>query len=56
MINNFDSHGKNVSFYYGDNDCEFTPSYDLVNVSMFPQFKHILAMAMGGEFEPETIN
>jgi len=56
MINNFDSHGKNISFYYGNNYCEFTPSYDLVNVSMFPQFKHILAMAMGDEFDPNTIN
>ena len=56
LISNYDSHGKNVSFFYGANESVFTPAYDLVNVSMFDQFKHTLAMAMGDEFEPDTIN
>jgi len=56
MINNYDSHGKNVSFYYGKDKSLFTPAYDLVNVSMFDQFKHVLAMAMGDEFDPEDIH
>ena len=56
IINNYDSHGKNVSFYYGKNEFEFTPSYDLVNVAMFDEFKHVLAMGMGEEFEPSCIN
>ncbi len=56
MINNFDSHGKNVSFYYGNSSAQFTPAYDLVNVAMFNQFKQVLAMAMGDEFEPHDIH
>ncbi|WP_019028968.1 HipA domain-containing protein [Colwellia piezophila] len=56
LISNYDSHGKNVSFFYGANETVFTPAYDLVNVAMFDQFKHTLAMAMGDEFEPDTIN
>lgn len=56
LISNYDSHGKNVSFFYGANESVFTPAYDLVNVAMFNQFKHSLAMAMGDEFDPDTIN
>ncbi|HEY0924194.1 HipA domain-containing protein [Rheinheimera pacifica] len=56
MISNYDSHGKNVSLYFDTNNTRFTPAYDLVNVSMFPQFKQVLAMAMGDEFEPDAIH
>jgi len=56
MIGNYDSHGKNVSLYFDDSTARFTPAYDLVNVSVFPQFKHVLAMAMGDEFQPDTIH
>lgn len=56
MINNYDSHGKNISLFFDKHNAKFTPAYDLVNVSMFPQFKHMLAMAMGGEFEPNDIH
>ena len=56
MINNYDSHGKNISLFFDKHNAKFTPAYDLVNVAMFPQFKHMLAMAMGGEFEPIDIH
>lgn len=56
MISNYDSHGKNVSLFFDKRNSRFTPAYDLVNVAMFPQFKHVLAMAMGDEFDPEGIN
>jgi serine/threonine-protein kinase HipA len=56
MISNYDSHAKNVSFFWGRNSCSFTPGYDLVNVAMFPQFKQALAMAVGDEFEPDHIH
>lgn len=56
MISNYDSHGKNVSLYFDKQNARFTPAYDLVNVAMFPQFKHVLAMAMGDEFEPQDIH
>lgn len=56
MISNYDSHGKNVSLFFDKSNKCFTPAYDLVNVAMFPQFKHTLAMAMGDEFEPNNIH
>ena len=55
MINNYDSHAKNLSFFYGQNLCQFSPCYDLINVAMYPQFKQSLAMAIGDEFSPEDI-
>lgn len=56
MINNYDSHGKNVSLFFDRNNARFTPAYDLVNIALFPQFTHILAMAMGDEFDPYAIH
>lgn len=56
IISNYDSHGKNVSLFWGKENISFTPAYDLVNIAMFPQFKHVLAMAMGDEFDPNDIN
>lgn len=56
LISNYDSHGKNVSFYLSKDNLGFTPTYDLVNVSMFEQFKHMLAMGMGDEFMPKDIH
>lgn len=47
MINNYDSHGKNVSIFFDKKNSMFTPAYDLVNVAMFPQFKHMLANGNG---------
>ncbi|WP_351089055.1 HipA domain-containing protein [Shewanella sp. S1-49-MNA-CIBAN-0167] len=56
MISNYDSHGKNVSLFFDRNNARFTPAYDLVNIALFPQFKHMLAMAMGDEFDPNDIH
>ena len=56
MINNYDSHGKNVSLFFDNKTSKFSPAYDLVNVAMFPQFRHVLAMEMGDEFEPSNIH
>ncbi len=56
IISNYDSHGKNVSLFWGKENSSFTPAYDLVNIAMFPQFKHVLAMAVGDEFDPNDIN
>jgi len=56
LISNYDSHGKNVSLFFDRNSARFTPAYDLVNIALFPQFKQVLAMAMGDEFEPNHIH
>lgn len=56
MINNFDSHGKNISWFCTRNRITPAPAYDLINIAMFDQFRHVLPMGMGDEFDPASIN
>jgi serine/threonine-protein kinase HipA len=55
LINNYDAHGKNISFFVGKNGMSLTPFYDLVNIRMYPQFDNELAMALGDDFDSDTI-
>lgn len=55
LIYNYDAHGKNISFFIGKNGIFLTPFYDLVNIKMYPQFDHELAMALGDDFDGDTI-
>lgn len=56
LIFNCDAHGKNLSFFVGANGIALAPFYDLVNIKMYPEFEHGLAMALGDEFEANNIN
>ncbi|WED42020.1 HipA domain-containing protein [Legionella cardiaca] len=56
LIFNCDAHGKNISFFVGPNGISLAPFYDLVNIKMYPEFEHDLAMALGDEFEEDMIN
>lgn len=56
VIFNCDAHGKNISFFVGPNGISLAPFYDLVNIKMYPEFEHDLAMALGDEFEEDNIN
>lgn len=53
---NSDAHGKNISFYVGDSGLVVAPYYDLVNIRMYPQYDQDLSMAIGDEFDSDTIN
>lgn len=55
-MSNYDTHGKNVSLCVSKDNFAFTPAYDLVNVAMFEQFKHVLALGMGDQFKPKDIH
>ncbi len=55
LIYNYDAHGKNISFFVGKNGISLTPFYDLVNIKMYPQFDNEMAMALGDDFDGETI-
>ncbi len=55
LIYNYDAHGKNISFFVGKHGMSLTPFYDLVNIKMYPQFENELAMALGEDFDGETI-
>ncbi len=56
LIFNFDAHGKNVSFFIGSKGISLAPFYDLVNIKMYPEFEHEMAMALGDEFDGNAIN
>lgn len=55
LINNYDAHGKNISFFVGKQGMSLTPFYDLINIKMYPQFDNELAMALGDDFDSDTI-
>jgi len=56
LVFNFDAHGKNISFFVSKNGISLTPFYDLVNIKMYTEFEHEMAMALGDEFESNTVN
>lgn len=55
LTNNYDAHGKNISFFVTQNGIALTPFYDLVNIKLYPQFENEIAMAIGDDFDGETI-
>jgi serine/threonine-protein kinase HipA len=55
LINNYDAHGKNISFFVNKGELALTPFYDLINIKMYPQFEKEIAMAIGDDFDGETI-
>ena len=56
LIFNYDAHGKNISFFVGSNGLTLTPFYDLVNIKMYPEFEHEMAMGLGDEFDGQSVN
>ncbi|WP_232220709.1 HipA domain-containing protein [Legionella tunisiensis] len=56
LIFNCDAHGKNISFFVSEEGITLAPFYDLVNIKMYPEFEHALAMALGDEFDGDNIN
>lgn len=56
LIYNCDAHGKNISFFVGAKGLSLAPFYDLVNIKMYTEFEHELAMAIGDEFNEEHID
>lgn len=56
LICNFDAHGKNISFYVDSKGLSLAPFYDLVNIELYPEYEHELAMAIGDEFDINSIN
>lgn len=55
LIYNYDAHGKNISFFVGKQGISLAPFYDLVNIKIYPQFENEMAMAIGDDFDGDTI-
>ncbi|MBB71185.1 MAG: HipA protein [Legionellales bacterium] len=56
LVFNYDAHGKNISFYVSAQGLSLTPFYDLVNIRMYPDFEQDMAMALGDEFDGNSVN
>jgi serine/threonine-protein kinase HipA len=56
LVDNHDAHGKNISFYVSSKGISLAPFYDLVNIRLYPDLDHELAMAFGDEFDSNNIN
>lgn len=56
LIFNHDAHGKNISFFVNEKGITLAPFYDLVNIKIYPNFEQEMAMALGDEFDADTIN
>ncbi len=55
IIGNSDAHGKNISYFVDRGKLKLAPFYDLVNVTIYPDLDHELAMSVGDEFDPKEI-
>jgi serine/threonine-protein kinase HipA len=55
LINNYDAHAKNISFYVNKNGIEVAPFYDLVNISVYPEIQNEFAFAYGDEYKQKNI-
>jgi len=56
LIFNSDAHAKNISFFVSKSGMSLAPLYDLVNIKMYPEFEHELAMGLGDEFDTNSIH
>lgn len=52
LIQNFDAHAKNISFFWGPRGLQIAPAYDLVSIGIYPAdwFPQTFAMAFGDAF------
>ncbi len=57
LIQNFDAHAKNISFFWGRRGLQVAPAYDLVSIGIYPAgwFPHTFAMAFGDTFVIEDL-
>jgi serine/threonine-protein kinase HipA len=52
LIQNFDAHAKNISFFWDHRGLRVAPAYDLVSIGIYPEdwFPHTFAAAIGDAF------
>ncbi len=57
LIQNFDAHAKNISFFWDRRGLRVAPAYDLVSIGIYPEgwFPKTFAMAFGDVFTVEDL-
>lgn len=57
LIQNFDAHAKNISFFWDRSGLRVAPAYDLVSIGIYPEswFPKTFAMAFGDAFTVQDL-
>ena len=57
LIQNFDAHAKNISFFWDRRGLQVAPAYDLVSIGIYPEgwFPKTYAMAFGDAFAVDDL-
>jgi serine/threonine-protein kinase HipA len=55
VLGNSDAHGKNFALLYGETGPRLAPLYDIVSSGVYAEIDDSMAMALGGEFDPEAV-
>lgn len=55
VLGNADAHAKNFALLYGGG-LRLAPFYDVVSTAVYPQIDNSLAMAIGGNADPDTLD
>lgn len=57
LIENFDAHAKNISFFWDARGLQVAPAYDLVSIGIYPEtwFPQTFAMAFGDAFTVDEL-
>lgn len=56
-LGNSDAHGKNISFFINTSGkLQLTPFYDIANITLYEEYDHDLAMAIGDQFKMMKIS
>ncbi|MDD3324826.1 MAG: HipA domain-containing protein [Sulfurospirillaceae bacterium] len=56
-LGNSDAHGKNISFFISKSgSLQTAPFYDIANITLYEEYDHDLAMAVGDQFEMMKIS
>jgi serine/threonine-protein kinase HipA len=56
LLGNSDAHGKNYSLLHHPEGVRLAPLYDVVSTAVYPDLTGRMAMAIGGEEDPERVS
>jgi serine/threonine-protein kinase HipA len=56
LIGNADAHGKNYSVLLPETGPVLAPVYDLICTALYPDLSQMMAMKIGGEYDPERVS
>jgi serine/threonine-protein kinase HipA len=55
VLGNSDAHGKNFAILFAELGRQLAPLYDVVSTAVYDDVEEEMAMAIGGDFEPDSV-